>query len=44
MAVNRQHTMTPAEQRAMNEAESFRAMSLTDAAAATWCRSSSTRR
>lgn len=32
MAVNRQHTMTPEEQRAMNEAENFRAMSLTDSA------------
>ncbi|WP_240749066.1 phage major capsid protein [Mycobacterium paragordonae] len=31
-AVNRQHTMTPAEQRAMAEAEAFRAMSLTDSA------------
>lgn len=32
MACNRQHTMTAEEQRAMAEAESFRAMSLTDSA------------
>jgi HK97 family phage major capsid protein len=32
MACNRQHTMSVDEQRAMNEAESFRAMSLTDSA------------
>ena len=32
MAVSKGHTLTPAEQRAMNEVEQFRAMSLTDSA------------